>query len=177
MWPIKAQRIHTAGDLYLTRYSCALLPGYFLHVFNRGDSDPDPHDHPWAFATFPLVAYVEEVWEHGLLTRRMVSAGRWHHRNADYCHRLLGSFWKPAAGDGPNVRNEWNVIVPRSYLPWYTRLAWLIFGAGKVITIVKHGPATRNWGFRRRVVSDNTASWVWVGWKQYIDSAKTWLDH
>lgn len=34
-----------------------------LHIFHRGDNDPDCHDHPWDFWTFPLTPYVEEVAE------------------------------------------------------------------------------------------------------------------
>lgn len=34
-----------------------------FHVFFRGDQDPDCHDHPWGFWTFPLRSYVEEVLE------------------------------------------------------------------------------------------------------------------
>jgi hypothetical protein len=43
---------------YLTRFRIGRL---CLHIFWRGDNDPDCHDHPWGFWTFPLHAYVEEV--------------------------------------------------------------------------------------------------------------------
>ncbi len=43
---------------YMTR---AWLKQLRLHIFHRGDADPDCHDHPWDFWTFPLTSYVEEV--------------------------------------------------------------------------------------------------------------------
>lgn len=45
---------------YMTRYWIGRLR---LHIFHRGDQDPDCHDHPWDFWTFPLTPYVEEVAE------------------------------------------------------------------------------------------------------------------
>ena len=43
---------------YMTRYWIGRLR---LHLFHRGDQDPDCHDHPWGFWTFPFRSYVEEV--------------------------------------------------------------------------------------------------------------------
>src|SRR5690606_161477 len=45
---------------YMTRYWIGRLR---LHIFHRGDQDPDCHDHPWSFWTFPFTPYVEEVLE------------------------------------------------------------------------------------------------------------------
>ena len=45
---------------YMTRYWIGRLR---LHIFHRGDQDPDCHDHPWDFWTFPFTPYVEEVAE------------------------------------------------------------------------------------------------------------------
>src|SRR5690606_6991910 len=81
---------------YMTR---AWIGRLRLHVFHRGDEDPDPHDHPWDFWTFPLTAYVEEVVEAapgftGLRQRRsrLVSAFRLHHRPAEHTHRVIGRY-------------------------------------------------------------------------------------
>ena len=63
-------RIYGAnGDhetVYMTRFWFGRLR---FHIFHRGDADPDCHDHPWGFWTFPLRSYVEEVLEERLETR------------------------------------------------------------------------------------------------------------
>ncbi len=91
-----------------------------LHVFHRGDLDPDPHDHPFDFWTRPLwSAYFEEVMDgYGRLSVRTVLPGRWHHRRAEHTHRVLG----PSAGmrDGVPImatdRRQYTLIwkAPRS---------------------------------------------------------------
>lgn len=48
------------GTPYMTRIWIGRLR---LHIFHRGDADPDAHDHPWDFWTFPFNSYVEEVVE------------------------------------------------------------------------------------------------------------------
>lgn len=171
MWPIKRRDItDPEGDVYLTKLTLPFLKQYEFHIFHRGDHDPDPHDHPWAFDTFPLVAYVEEVWKAGTTVTRIVSAGEWQHREAEHCHRVLEPHWHPfMTPDGTHmVINRWNAAMPRSYVPWYTRLCWAIFGPEKIITVIKKGEDVRNWGFRR---SDG----VWVPWREYIARSKTWM--
>lgn len=95
---------------YMTRVWIGRLR---LHIFHRGDADPDPHDHPWDFWTFPLTSYVEDVTvptfaEQTALRRsgapivairmnrtthrRLVRAWRVHFRPATYAHRVLGRF-------------------------------------------------------------------------------------
>ena len=79
---------------YLTRYHLLSTPwgGLYLHHFHRGDQDPDPHDHPWDFWTFPLKSY----WEHdmcprtGACTWNLVRRLRWTRRRAEYAHMVLG---------------------------------------------------------------------------------------
>lgn len=84
-------RVHP--DPYLTRVG---LPfGFALHVFHRGDADPDPHDHVRGFVTLPFVPYVEEVYRvdqfgEGYDERRVVGAWRLHWRGRDHTHRVLG---------------------------------------------------------------------------------------
>lgn len=75
---------------YLTR--CKFGDRLSLHVFHRGDADPDPHDHIRAFVTFPLTSYVEEVFDPvtGRQYFNLVRAWRFHYRPARYAHRVVG---------------------------------------------------------------------------------------
>lgn len=63
-----------------------------MNIFWRGDKDPDPHDHPWGFWTFPLHSYMEWVLDAATMTLRMnaVQRWKWHHRPAGYAHILIG---------------------------------------------------------------------------------------
>ena len=64
--------------------------GLYLHLFFRGDEDPDPHDHPWDFWTFPLQGYVEEIMNfNGKLYFNYVKPWRWTFRHASHVHRVL----------------------------------------------------------------------------------------
>ena len=114
-----------------------------LHIFHRGDNDPDPHDHPWSFWTFPLTAYVEEVteWACSLIVEghckdtyftriRTVRAFRPHYRSANYTHRVIGP----------------------------------VKGSGRIITVVWRGRSARRWGFLKH----RDGKWCWVHWKEYI---------
>lgn len=90
--------IGRGNDTYLTRvYLTPRTPwgqGLF-HIFHRGDGDPDPHDHPWSFWTFPFTTYEEEVLEYVdgklMLVVHRVEAWKWHHRKATHIHRVLGA--------------------------------------------------------------------------------------
>src|SRR4051812_39357096 len=76
---------------FLTRVRLGRLR---MHVFHRGDADPDCHDHPWDFWTFPLTSYVEEVVDLATLRmrRQVVPAARWSYRPAEHTHRVLGRY-------------------------------------------------------------------------------------
>jgi hypothetical protein len=53
------------GDPYLDRLRLIQTPlfGLYLHHIHRPDREPDPHDHPWWFASIVLAgAYQEQVW-------------------------------------------------------------------------------------------------------------------
>jgi hypothetical protein len=53
------------GDPYLDRLRIIQTPlfGIYLHHIHRPDREPDPHDHPWWFASIVLAgAYQEKVW-------------------------------------------------------------------------------------------------------------------
>lgn len=122
-------------------YQTRVKVGHFrIHIFWRGDRDPDMHDHPADFWTFPLVSYVEEVpyndW--GAVEHKVVRAFRPHFRRARYLHRVLGSFEgfernfrtgrKPIVGNRPIVtlgwwfkkRREWGFRVNGCWVPWRT---------------------------------------------------------
>lgn len=79
-----------AGRPYLTRLWIGRLR---LHIFHKGDQDPDPHDHPWDFWTFPLMAYWEMVFYPRTGTERLeiVRAWRPSFRPATHTHRVIGS--------------------------------------------------------------------------------------
>lgn len=114
--------------LYLWRMKCTPTTrwgGLYFHVFHRGDADPDTHDHPWEFWTFPLVSYNEEVRvtknDTVYFVRRRVRRFRLHHRRATYSHRVLSQFgggriytfiWH-----GPKVR-RWGFWVKGKWVHW-----------------------------------------------------------
>ena len=122
-----------------------------FHKFYRGDEDPDAHDHPADFYTFPLTTYVENVYDP--MTKRwqknIVTAFKFHFRPATYCHRVMGRWSGDRTSDGE------------------TRIATI--EPGKAFwTIVWWKKRSRTWGF---YLSDG----VWVPWQEYINgSRKSW---
>lgn len=103
------------GSPYMTRGWIGRLR---LHIFHRGDQDPDCHDHPWSFWTFPLVSYVEEVREpDGELHMRRVKRFRFHYRRAEFAHRVL----RPAYGSGKIVTIVWRCGRNRAWGFWRDR--------------------------------------------------------
>lgn len=147
--------IYGKDGMHRTPYMTRLVLGPFrLHIFHRGDNDPDPHDHPWEFWTFPLTSYVEEVYadngagyvkQEGF--RRCVPAFWLHYREANYTHRVLGR-----CGKDFDSRFE--------HRP------------GKIISIVWAGkPRGRNrdWGFWEMPRNPaHVLSRVFVPWKAYV---------
>lgn len=131
---------------YMTRLWLGRLR---LHIFHRGDADPDCHDHPWDFWTFPLNSYVEEVAisirqavpegqpqpkpKFGTF-KQVVESGRWTYRPAIHCHRVLGP-----------VRRHW------------------LLGE-RIVTIVWRGQASRAWGFLKL----RDGRWCWQFWREYV---------
>lgn len=148
------------GDPYMTRFWVGRLR---LHIFHRGDHDPDCHDHPWDFWTFPLTSYVEEVLhphrDTYLLkdhppparfyrTLEVVKAWRWHARPAEHCHRVLGSFeGYPPSGMFPGAIKDTPKI-----------------GNRRIVTIVWQCGVRRKWGFWK----NREGRWCWQPWKEYI---------
>lgn len=158
---------------YMTRVWIGRLR---LHIFHRGDADPDPHDHPWDFWTLPLTSYVEEVAVRCLeelaaydpfqprrydvrLSRYVVKAMRLHHRPAEHTHRVLG----PLSGylmDGtfyPKNRLPHRKIMPGDGIEACT-------GRGRIITLVWLGRSRRSWGF----LKGRDGRWCWTPWREYV---------
>lgn len=142
-----------------TPYMTRVVIGRFrLHIFYRGDLDPDPHDHPWGFWTFPLTSYVEEVTEphpdpttvsdgDAYRTRwQVVRSWRLHHRPATHTHRVLGRFV-------PGLVPSHIGVDPH----------------GRVITLVWRERKTRaNWGFLKL----RDGRWCWQYWRDYINGGR-----
>ena len=145
---------------YMTRYWIGRLR---LHLFHRGDQDPDCHDHPWGFWTFPFRSYVEEVAipfdiqdyaDHAAedgdgpaplkfkKKMNLVRAFRLHYRPATYCHRVIG----PWAGNRVTSSSV-HLTVP-----------------GTIPTLVWTEKASRRWGFLKA----RDGRWCWVHWKEYV---------
>lgn len=142
---------------YMTRFWFGSIR---FHIFYRGDQDPDCHDHPWDFWTFPLRSYVEEVLEERIeknwgtgKTRtyylrhvQIVKAFRLHYRPAKHKHRVLGKF------------TGWIYPIGASKKPKYAVV-------GTVPTIVFRSGVKRKWGFTKL---DSGGKWCWIPWKKYV---------
>lgn len=114
-----------------------------IHIFWRGDGDPDFHDHPADFWTFPLVSYVERYWcpKERAYARRVVKAFRLHHRRAEFAHLVLGAW----GGD-------YDLLPDVGVMP--------TVDARPIVTLVWWGKKRREWGFHTER--------GWVGWRQYL---------
>ncbi|MER9278745.1 hypothetical protein [Mesorhizobium sp. M0522] len=139
---------------YLTRIWIGRLR---MHIFHRGDADPDPHDHPWDFWTFPLTAYVEEVAiktpRSAVTFRQTVPAWRWSFRPAEHTHRVLGRYDLLATTEA----------ALRAFIVGSGRVPPQ-YGPGKIITVVWQGRPRRKWGFLR----NRDGAWCWTPWKDYV---------
>ncbi|MDK4704302.1 hypothetical protein PH562_18765 [Rhizobium sp. CNPSo 4062] len=157
---------------YMTRVWIGRLR---LHIFHRGDADPDCHDHPWDFWTFPLTSYVEEVVDPDIsalaqaasfapvirpdspiITRNIVPAFRWSHRPSTHCHRVLGRY----SGVYFTANGKMTDEAPADDTDWRVPLA----DSRKIITIVWRGRSGRRWGFLKL----RDGRFCWVHWKEYI---------
>lgn len=120
-WLPKIEHLGPKGDPYLSRLVWGRLR---VHVFHRGDADPDAHDHQWDFWTLPLVDYVE-INDDGYA---VVERFRVHFRPAEYRHRVIGSlsWWDRFAPHrrivtlvwtGPK-RRKWGFWRAGAFVPW-----------------------------------------------------------
>lgn len=153
--------------VYMTR---AWFGRLRFHIFFRGDQDPDCHDHPWGFWTFPLRSYVEEVLTECTITTwrtdprtimavpttqvsfsrhlEVVKAFRLHYRPATHKHRVLGAFAGWWNGKAENADCD----IPR------------IDFERCVPTIVWRERPSRAWGFTK----ERSGKWCWVPWMDYV---------
>lgn len=140
------------SEKYLERWFMYFL-GFTirLHKFYRGDDDRAPHDHPWAFITFPLTGYFEQVFhdpEYDIAVPfiRYVQSWRFHYRPSNYAHIVLGCHFTPAYGDRPrSFQTVW---------PFYT--------------IVLTSRKQRSWGFWPEIDAGGTTGTVrrmFVPWR------------
>lgn len=146
---------------YMTRYFFGRLR---FHVFHRPDQDPDCHNHPWGFWTFPLTSYVEEVatpWEltegtDGLLRptkyvlhQNIVRAWRLHYRPADYTHRVLGAW----TGDWSMHPLGFMIEDPTVDLSKPIRTF-----------VLRDRWTEKSWGF----LKNRDGKWCWSNFKDYV---------
>jgi len=125
------ERIKQGGSLYITRIR--LTPttpwGWLqLHIFSRGDTSEDLHDHPFDFWTFPLHNYAEEVGarvgKRFIKIVNFVERFRWHYRLSTYTHRVIGR--TPVGLNDPlwtliwrtHKYREWGFFEDGEKIPW-----------------------------------------------------------
>lgn len=140
---------HTAP--YMTRIWIGRLR---FHIFYRGDNDPDCHDHPWGFWTFPLRSYVEEVLDPTTGETRVVQVPRlrWSYRPATYAHRVLHSTYLLTPS---GIQAHYSTRVRGVREDWSQRIYTLVW---------RDRPADREWGFWK--VRDGKT--CWAHWQEYI---------
>lgn len=169
------------GEKYMTRIWLGRLR---MHVFYKGDDDRDPHDHPWAFWTFPFTSYVEEVTfkangagTNGIpeyATRlQVVPAWRWNFRPAEHCHKVLGVFigvYFAHKKDGAFVGIVDHPISKTSFETFarygYTLVPhWEPLDGRRLVTIVFRTGFQRRWGF----LKSRDGKWCWQDFKAYLN--------
>ncbi|MCK5639713.1 MAG: hypothetical protein KAJ19_02910 [Gammaproteobacteria bacterium] len=138
-----------------------------LHIFHRGDADDHPHDHPWEFWTFPLTSYVEEAWEQvrddnnfGIfpvykMKLNHVDAFKWHHRPAEYMHRVLHSKYLKTSRYFGSVLGEANWLHEQEQLKEQCKEL-----TTRIWTLVWTKPKRRSWFF--------LVDGVLVPWRTYV---------
>lgn len=165
---------------YMTRIWIGRLR---LHIFYRGDLDPDCHDHPWDFWTFPLTPYVEEVVENSGWMEYEINGSR-HSYLADSDEArfspLAAELGKPIFRKHLQIVPAWRLTFrPATHchrvLGAYAgqrrlgsdtvRLGAPMVDKGrKIITIVWRSDVYRSWGF----LKSREGQWCWVAWKDYV---------
>lgn len=163
---------------YLTR---VVLGRLRLHIFWRGDADPDPHDHPWGFWTFPLTPYSEEVtviasaqedWAslptpllYTAITdqarpvpikvkwQQIVPAWRISYRPATHMHRVM-----------TRVRDVSTDYDPDGYWTTDEGIVRWKDDPRPIITIVWTEKKSREFGF----LKTRDGRWCWVAWRDYV---------
>lgn len=123
---LEGEDIAKRGDPYLDRlrlFSCPWF-GIYLHHIHRPDADPDPHDHPWWFASFILSgSYLEDFWpdkkEHGYWYTRVRSRFSFVPFSRKQCHSVTeinGLVWTLVI-TGPR-KSGWGFWTKDGYVSW-----------------------------------------------------------
>jgi hypothetical protein len=162
---------------YMTRIWIGRLR---LHIFHRPDQDPDPHDHPWDFWTFPLWplhGYVEEVVrnlsdaalsvrddrQEPIYHKRLVivPALRLSFRPAEHCHRVLGAWTGTVTGPHKcTVRR----IDYKSANRAASYITADVDASRTIVTLVWRTGIKRKCGF----LKSRDGRWCWVAWRDYV---------
>ena len=173
---------------YMTRWWIGRLR---LHIFHRGDQDPDCHDHPWDFWTFPFTAYVEEVATYSSikalhdmqamradgLSDDQINAAIENGRKVGYSlsRQVVPAFrltFRPAT----HTHRVLGLHSPRGgdstfrpgWDPFYpgdgTVDAGPAWKPGPIITLVWRSKTKRKWGF----LKTREGKWCWIAWKEYV---------
>ena len=126
-----------------------------MHIFHRGDKDPDCHDHPWDFVTFPLTSYVEEVL-HPI--RDTIAEGEEpkpprYFKDIQVVRRFRFHFRK-AETRSPGFL----VLGNGTFSPAGNRM----ISDRKIVTIVYQRGVRRKWGF----IKNREGRWCWEPWKK-----------
>jgi hypothetical protein len=96
----------------------------YLHHIHRPDKDPDPHDHPWAFASLILHgSYIERVWpdkrDPGRRFMRLCERFTVHRMGRRAAHMITTvevPLWTLVI-TGPR-RGEWGFWPQGGFVPW-----------------------------------------------------------
>lgn len=183
-------RIYGADGEHETPYMTRAWFGRLrFHLFHRGDADPDCHDHPWGFWTFPLRSYVEEVLEERVETRwvpnRPVQIGFDEDGRPEFL-----DYQTPSGGtEEKRTYFERRTQIVKAFR-WHYRPAThkhRVLGAftgmdfmgglagnivsfpryaavGNIPTIVWRDHPSRAWGFTK----ERAGLWCWVPWTTYV---------
>lgn len=118
--------IGSPDDPYMDRLCIVRTPfaSLYLHHIHREDTDPDPHDHPWAFASLVLCGwYQETVWPdkrvHLRTTVRRRGQFSLRRLDRDAAHKITaisGPLWTLVL-TGPR-RGDWGFWVNGRFAPW-----------------------------------------------------------
>lgn len=155
--------------IYLRRFYLVRTQWFniFLHQFFRSDDDPDPHDHPWSFISFPLTkGYVEERYvfytgSEGMCGER---AGPFEPEPNKGQNSNTRGFQPKTGNEQGGVRFSLRDVPVRpwtfNYRPAET-IHRVILTKGPCWTLVFGGRERRPWGFAKH------GSWVF--WRQYLN--------
>lgn len=121
-----------------------------IYKYYRGDNDPDAHDHPGPFWTYPLQSYIESLYDPMVdkWTKNIVYAWELHHRPATYCHRVVGRW------SGIKTSTGKHIPITDDIKPFWTIVWW--------------GKRTREWGFY--------VKGIWIPWHEYIKGNRAWAE-